>query len=215
MKLNDEKIVDKFEEVEQFMSLCRGQDLRPESTKKSLQCRMVSAPWHPRFLARKVEIVSNDPFIAMVHDFITDSEAEDLKATAAPKLRRSTTAALNGTKSVTSNTRISEQTWLMETENQSADRLTKRIKSYIGLNTESVKDAELWQVANYGLSGQYYAHYDAVLIEKDPKKNIQQRELFNIVNGDRIATVCSKTLTWSEAKRSDYLVVITFYNEKS
>ena len=51
---------------------------------------------------------------------------------------------------------------------------------------ELVTRPELYQVANYGMSGQYNTHHDAVLMDKHSR---QQKLVFNIDNGDRIATV--------------------------
>jgi hypothetical protein len=42
------------------------------------------------------------------------------------------------------------------------------------------------QVANYGLAGQYSCHYDQIMMDK---KHIQNREVFNVYAGDRIATL--------------------------
>jgi hypothetical protein len=37
-----------------------------------------------------------------------------------------------------------------------------RIESFLNLNASSESSAELYQVANYGLAGQYIHHYDPV-----------------------------------------------------
>ena len=80
----------------------------------------------------------------------------------------------------------SEQAWLVEWEVASLDRLTKRLESFLRLRLYSTRDAELYQVANYGMSGQYNTHHDAVLLDK---RSRQHKAVFNIDNGDRIATV--------------------------
>ena len=42
-----------------------------------------------------------------------------------------------------------------------------------------------FQVANYGIAGQYQVHYDQVMMNKG---HIQNREIFNIFAGDRMLT---------------------------
>ena len=106
---------------------------------------------------------------------------------ASPKLRRSEIVGLNynGTHD---DYRVSEQTWLWEDRTSTA-ALTNRIKEYLNLNALSTRDAELYQVANYGLAGQYDVHYDQVMMFNDPASNLQKREVFNRASGDRITTV--------------------------
>ena len=58
----------------------------------------------------------------------------------------------------------------------------------MNLNATSSQDAELYQVANYGLAGQYTSHYDQVLMGTSPAA-IQRREIFNLYAGDRLATI--------------------------
>ena len=54
--------------MNQSIRLCRGEELRPPSVTKSLQCRYASrgVPYGPR----KIEVVSEEPHIAVMHDFI-------------------------------------------------------------------------------------------------------------------------------------------------
>ena len=53
----------------------------------------------------------------------------------------------------------------------------------------STRDAELYQVANYGIAGQYDVHIDQVMMANDASARMQKREVFNIYAGDRVATV--------------------------
>lgn len=86
--------------------------------------------------------------------------------------------------------RVSEQTWLNEEMSPNgAARITQRIESFVGLKAYSSRDAELYQVANYGIAGQYDVHYDQVMMYNDAASNIQKREIFNRYAGDRLATV--------------------------
>ena len=47
------------------------------------------------------------------------------------------------------------------------------------MEAESTEDAELYQVANYGLAGQYDVHYDQIMMTNDPASRMQKREVFN------------------------------------
>ena len=135
------------------------------------------------------QVVSQDPYIAMVHEMITDSESSAVIKAADPKMRRS--AVVEDRKDSggkEDDLRISEQAWLVEWEVPSLDRLRHRLEALFRLKTLSERDAELYQVANYGLSGQYNSHHDAVLMGVD-KNHKMHRHVFNINNGDRIATV--------------------------
>ena len=59
--------------------------------------------------------------------------------------------------------RVSEQTWVHESMSPNgAQKITDRIESFLDLSAHSTRDAELYQVANYGLAGQYDVHYDQV-----------------------------------------------------
>ena len=74
-----------------------------------------------------------------------------------------------------------------------AARLTKRIDQYLDLDAQSTYASELYQVANYGIAGQYDVHYDQVLMGNGG--GMQKREVFNIYAGDRMATVSTKYST--------------------
>lgn len=184
--LNSAKILDKREETEQYMRLCRGEDLRPASVSSKLTCRYESRgkPYYV-YGPRKLETVSLRPHIVLLHEFITDSECDGLVKTAAPKLKRSQMVGskVNGT---LDDRRVSEQTWVHEDDSADAERVSKRMDHFLDLETRSTNHSELFQVANYGLAGQYSCHYDQVLMDK---RHIQNREVFNIYAGDRMLTL--------------------------
>ena len=86
--------------------------------------------------------------------------------------------------------RVSEQTWLTEEMSpDGAGKLTDRIESFLGVKAHSTKDAELYQVANYGLAGQYDVHWDQIMMHNDGTSKVQRREVFNNRMGDRFATL--------------------------
>jgi len=175
------------QETYQYMELCRGRDLRPIEVTSQLQC-IYSKGNHPTYTIGplKVEIVSLHPYVSLIHNFIFDSEAEEIKTTAAPKMRRSEMVGKMGN-GTSDDRRVSEQAWLNETDANALNSITHRIDMFLNLNATSVQDAELYQVANYGLAGQYTQHYDQVLMTGG-KHTLQHREMFNIYAGDRIAT---------------------------
>ena len=78
-------------EVEQYKALCAGKELRPANVTKHLQSHYHyghgknKCPYCPR----KVEVVNRSPYIAMVHEMITNSEMDDVIKRADPKMRRS------------------------------------------------------------------------------------------------------------------------------
>jgi prolyl 4-hydroxylase len=183
--LMNARIVDQRQETEQYMRLCRGEELRAASVTSKLTCRYESKG-KPYYIygPRKIEVVSLRPHIALLHDFITNGESDELKATAAPKLKRSQMVGnkINGT---LDDRRVSETTWLHEDDSEAAERISKRMDYFLDLETRSTNHSELFQVANYGLAGQYQCHYDQVMMDKG---HIQNREMFNLFAGDRMMT---------------------------
>ena len=90
--------------------------------------------------------------------------------------------------------RVSKQAWLSENERKAALSLTQRIQSFLDLLAFSFKDAEEYQIANYGFAGQYDIHYDQMMMGLDaPIK----RDSYNFYLGDRIATVSVDMLSSS------------------
>ena len=127
----------------------------------------------------------------MVHDFIRPSEIKNMIDVASPKLKRSQMVGskVNGSMS---DYRVSEQTWINEEMSPlGAGKLTQRIDDFLDLKATSTIDSELYQVANYGIAGQYDVHYDQVLMGMG-QNTMQKREVFNIYAGDRLATVSFK-----------------------
>ena len=114
IKLFDSSVMGTGIEKEMYIQLCRGIDLRPPKTTKDLICKYESRgkPYYT-YGPRKVEIVNYDPYIAVVHDFITESEIKEFIKIASPKLKRSSMVgkSYNGS---ASDYRVSEQTWINE-----------------------------------------------------------------------------------------------------
>jgi len=146
VKLGNAKIVDTRAESEQYMRLCRGEELRPPSETKKLFCKYESRgkPYYV-YGPRKVEVVNLSPYIAVVHEFITESEADAIVKRAAPDLKRSQMVgkSMNGS---LDDRRVSEQTWLSEETSPEAARLTVRIDDYLDLESGSGNHSEFYQV---------------------------------------------------------------------
>merc|ERR1719228_3232344 len=176
------------QEKYQYMELRKGRDLRPVSVTSQLYCKY-SKGSHATFTIGplKVEIVSLRPYITVIHNFILDSEADEIIARSIPDLRWSEMVGKRGNGTM-DDRRVSEQAWLNETDTAALATITNRIDHFLNLNATSSQDAELYQVANYGLAGQYTSHYDQVLMGTNSNA-IQRRDLFNMYAGDRMATI--------------------------
>ena len=110
----------------QYMELCKGRDLRNVSVTSQLYCKYSHGNHHTFTIGPlRVEIVSLEPYIVIIHNFILDSEAEAIKERAAPNLRRSVMVGKNLTGS-TNDRRVSEQAWLNETESPTLHVLSDR-----------------------------------------------------------------------------------------
>ncbi|XP_062434453.1 prolyl 4-hydroxylase subunit alpha-3 isoform X5 [Rhea pennata] len=126
----------------------------------------------------KRETVRLRPYVALYHDFISDAEAETIKALAGPRLQRSVVAS--GEKQQKAEYRISKSAWLKDTADPAVAAVERRIAAVTGLDVR-VPYAEYLQVVNYGLGGHYEPHFDHATSRKSP--------LYRMKSGNRIATV--------------------------
>ena len=131
IKLNSIHL-NRAQETYQYMELCKGRDLRHVSVTSQLFCKF-SKGNHPTYEMGplKVEIISLRPYVVVIHNFILDTEAEEIKAKAEPSLRRSEMVGKNGTGS-TDDRRVSEQTWLTEEDSEPLRIITRRSEHWIG-----------------------------------------------------------------------------------
>ncbi|XP_072320555.1 prolyl 4-hydroxylase subunit alpha-3 isoform X2 [Eucyclogobius newberryi] len=125
----------------------------------------------------KREILSLQPFVALYHDFITDNEAEDVKALARPGLKRSVIAS--GAKQETADYRISKSAWLKDSSHAVIGKLDQRIAMVTGLNVNH-PFGEYLQVVNYGIAGHYEPHFDHATAPTSP--------VYKLNTGNRVAT---------------------------
>ena len=73
----------------------------------------------------KVEIVSLRPYITIIHNFILESEADEIVTRGTPDLRRSEMVGKKGNGTM-DDRRVSEQAWLNETDTAALGTITKR-----------------------------------------------------------------------------------------
>ncbi|KAM6447726.1 prolyl 4-hydroxylase subunit alpha-3 isoform 1-T1 [Liasis olivaceus] len=126
----------------------------------------------------KKEALHDHPELALYHDFVSPSEAEKIKALAAPGLQRSVVAS--GEKQEQADYRISKSAWLKDNVDPVIGVLGRRAAALTGLNIQHPY-AEYLQVVNYGLGGHYEPHFDHATSRKSP--------LYRMKSGNRIATL--------------------------
>ncbi|CAF0718005.1 unnamed protein product [Brachionus calyciflorus] len=164
-------------EREIYESLCRG-DYKPSRKQKNLHCRYISYNPLLKIAPVKEELVHDKPKIWLYHDVITEKQIEIMKELATPKLRRAIVRSPVTGKFETAEYRISKSGWLTDREHPSLNYLTKLVKAVTNLTMET---AEEWQIANYGIGGQYEPHFDFA-------RKTEPRDAFSEAIGNRIAT---------------------------
>ncbi|XP_062434436.1 prolyl 4-hydroxylase subunit alpha-3 isoform X3 [Rhea pennata] len=121
----------------------------------------------------KRETVRLRPYVALYHDFISDAEAETIKALAGPRLQRSVVAS--GEKQQKAEYRISKSAWLKDTADPAVAAVERRIAAVTGLDVR-VPYAEYLQVVNYGLGGHYEPHFDHATEEPPLQNEVGQQD---------------------------------------
>ncbi|KAH8247471.1 hypothetical protein KR038_004780 [Drosophila bunnanda] len=144
------------ESFQLYKRVCRG-ELRPSPRKqRKLRCfqshQNVS---YYRLSPFKIEQLSLDPYVAYIHDVITNSEIEQIMEHGKGRLKRSRVG--QSVNSTTSEIRLSQNTWLWYEANPWLSKIRQRLEDISGLSTES---AEALQLVNYGIGGQYEPHFD-------------------------------------------------------
>lgn len=99
-----------------------------------------------RYGPRKVEIISRDPYIAIMHQFISNGESEEIIKKTGPSLKRSLTwvSKEEGVLGV-SDSRVSEQMWLHEGMSIAAQRITSRLDGFLDVKAKSKSHSEAYQ----------------------------------------------------------------------
>ncbi|XP_065819041.1 prolyl 4-hydroxylase subunit alpha-2 isoform X3 [Labrus bergylta] len=151
---------DHLPEREAYEALCRGEGLQMNEARRSrLFCRYQDGYRNPHLLLKpmKEEDEWDSPHIVRYLDFLSHEEIEKIKALAKPRLARATVRDPKTGVLTTANYRVSKSAWLEAEDDPVIDRVNQRIQDLTGLTVDT---AELLQVANYGVGGQYEPHYD-------------------------------------------------------
>nr|XP_046266887.1 prolyl 4-hydroxylase subunit alpha-2 isoform X2 [Scatophagus argus] len=151
---------DHLPEREEYEALCRGEGLQMNEARRSrLSCRYQDGKMNPRLLLKPIreEDEWDSPRIVRYLDFLSNEEIEKIKELAKPRLARATVRDPKTGVLTTANYRVSKSAWLEGEEDPVIERVNQRIEDLTGLTVDT---AELLQVANYGVGGQYEPHYD-------------------------------------------------------
>ncbi|XP_046647216.1 prolyl 4-hydroxylase subunit alpha-2-like [Daphnia pulicaria] len=190
-KYNLGKHISDQDDASNFNALCRGERLLNDKLLAELKCWYDTRhQFYFLLMPIKIEQHSFEPAIYTFHDVLSDEEIETIKELAKPLLARSMVQGKLGVGHEVSNVRTSKTAWLPEGLHPLLNRLSRRIGLITGLKTDPIRDeAELLQVANYGIGGHYSPHHDYLMKDKADfeakKKYMHHREL---QAGDRIAT---------------------------
>ncbi|RNA10195.1 prolyl 4-hydroxylase subunit alpha-2 [Brachionus plicatilis] len=160
-----------------YEALCRGDPI-PGKVSKNLYCRYAS--YHPmlKIAPVKEELINDNPKIWLYHEIITENQIEIMKNLARPKLKRAIVRSPITGQYETAEYRISKSGWLTDNEHPTLRFLTSLLGAVTNL---SMSTAEEWQIANYGIGGQYEPHFDFAR-KSDPG------DAFGTEIGNRIAT---------------------------
>uniref|UniRef100_A0A7N8XRC0 procollagen-proline 4-dioxygenase n=1 Tax=Mastacembelus armatus TaxID=205130 RepID=A0A7N8XRC0_9TELE len=151
---------DHLPERDTYEALCRGEGVQMSEARRSrLLCRYQDGKRNPRLLLKpiKEEDEWDSPRIVRFLDMLSDEEIEKIKELAKPRLARATVRDPKTGVLTTANYRVSKSAWLEGEEDPIIDRVNQRIEDITGLTVDT---AELLQVANYGVGGQYEPHFD-------------------------------------------------------
>lgn len=167
----------------EYEELCRGEGIEvSKAMEKKLKCYYWNNHRHPRLILKplKMEELYTLPHIVFFHEFVSDTEMVEIKRIAKPKLNRATVQNPLTGKLEHAKYRVSKSTWLEEHEGdkKTVAAVNQRIGDATGL---SMSTAEMLQIANYGVGGQYEPHYDCARIEDAGQ--------FEEAIGNRIATL--------------------------
>ncbi|KYO20258.1 prolyl 4-hydroxylase subunit alpha-1 isoform A [Alligator mississippiensis] len=155
-----ERPPDYLPERDIYEGLCRGEGVKMTPRRqKRLFCRYHDGNRNPHLLIApfKEEDEWDSPHIVRYYDVMSDEEIEKIKELAKPRLARATVRDPKTGVLTVASYRVSKSSWLEEYDDPIVAKVNHRMQHITGL---TVKTAELLQVANYGLGGQYEPHFD-------------------------------------------------------
>jgi prolyl 4-hydroxylase len=137
--------------------VCRGDLTRSPSETKNLLCKFASFSTFSTIAPFKLEEASIEPYIVIYHDVFSDTEIEELLSIARPKQAKALVGL--GDSYASDDDRVAQIAWLFDGHHEILKTINPRIEDMTGL---AVQDpfGEALQIQNYGVGGQYYAHYD-------------------------------------------------------
>ncbi|KAL3317677.1 Prolyl 4-hydroxylase, alpha polypeptide [Cichlidogyrus casuarinus] len=164
-------------EFDLYEALCRGERLATQTAEQ--YCRYYVPHVYFTYAPIKEMIVSKEaPHLVVWYDLISQSEIHHIKHISAPKLNRATVRDSHTGEMKAADYRISKSAWLEDDTDEITKRINKRIEMVTGLDLSS---AEILQVVNYGLGGQYEPHFD--------HSQDSDSDAFDEDGGNRIATL--------------------------
>lgn len=179
-----------------FEAACRDEPLRSPKYDISLTCQWLH--YENPYLKLgpfKQELKSSTPFVAIFRDFMSDREVEAFKTVAEDKMERSKHSGnvkKNGGEGISDKRRTSKQIWLSDIDKDAIEHgylytpeartVTNRITNATLMNSLSMIGGEHFQVANYGIGGQYGKHWDAIGEPHEQAPHFKHM-------GDRVQTV--------------------------
>uniref|UniRef100_A0A8C0FBN2 procollagen-proline 4-dioxygenase n=1 Tax=Bubo bubo TaxID=30461 RepID=A0A8C0FBN2_BUBBB len=155
-----ERPLDYLPERDIYEALCRGEGVKMTPRRqKRLFCRYHDGNRNPHLLIApfKEEDEWDSPHIVRYYDVMSDEEIEKIKQLAKPRLARATVRDPKTGVLTVASYRVSKSSWLEEDDDPVVAKVNQRMQQITGL---TVKTAELLQVANYGMGGQYEPHFD-------------------------------------------------------
>ena len=132
--------------------------------KSNLKCFYWTGPsafsslqWSPV----KTEELHNDPLVVQFYEVVSDEEERTIQFLAGEHLNRATIQDPATGKLVNADYRVQKTAWLTEFEkldvNRTIAKYNAKLTKITGLDADH---AELVQVGNYGVAGQYEPHWD-------------------------------------------------------
>ncbi|KAH9513613.1 hypothetical protein Btru_033490 [Bulinus truncatus] len=162
----------------------------------------------------KEELLSIQPFVSVIYDFVSDRESEHFISMSLKKLHRGRVS--NDDKQfVVSTSRTGQIGWLDDEESDVVKDISLRIHHVTGLDTAmtySYQIAESFQVVNYGIGGHYSFHKDAADISVDNYLDRLATFLFYLNDVDKGGSTVFKDVQLSVAPRKNMALFWYNYN---